>query len=115
MVFRKRVIAPLAFAWTLTAAGLAAVAFDRFAPLRCRAPEVIVEDVQIGERGNQSRIAFLCSAECTLEPYGDEFMLKAVAASFDVSLADRSERIRRVRAMPDAHRRGHFGFRESPC
>lgn len=61
--------------------------------------DVFVEDVQIGERGNQTRIAFLCSAECALEPYGDEFLLKAVAASFDVSLADRSERIDRVRAM----------------
>lgn len=97
MVFKKRVIAPLAFAWTLAAAGMAAVAFST-AP---SAPAgIAVEDVQIGERGAQTRIAFICSAACALEKRGQGFFLKAVDASFDLDLSARKTRIESVSARP---------------
>ncbi len=95
MVFKKRVIVPIAFAWTLTAAGLAALALSA-GPT----PKAVLKDIQIGERGDQTRIAFFCSADCALEARGDDFILKAVDASFDVNLAERSARIENIRATP---------------
>lgn len=94
MVFKRRVVAPIAFAWTLTAAGLAA-----FTLAAAPASMAELEDIQIGERGNQTRIAFLCSVDCVLEARGDDFLLKNIHASFDLNLAQRSKRVENVRAI----------------
>lgn len=100
-VLTKRVIAPLAFAWTLAAAGMAAVALSASPQVGAGpAGKIRIDDVQIGERGDQTRIAFICSAECDIEKQGGAFFLKAADASFDLDLSARGARVSAVRATP---------------
>lgn len=98
MIFSKRVVAPIAFAWTLAAAGMAAFALSI-------GPEgvanVSLEDVQVGERGNQTRIALICDAPCFVEKLGArEFLLRGVDTSIDLDLSDRTQNVAGLRATP---------------
>ncbi len=103
MVFKKRVFAPIVLAWTLATAGMAAVAYTAAPdaqPLG-RATRISLDDVQVGERGNQTRIAFLCNGACVLEKRdGGAYYLGGVDASFSLDLSKRSKRVQRLRAMP---------------
>jgi len=60
-----------------------------------------LEDVQIGERGDRVRIAFICSARCEIErAAGDGFRIRNVAATLDVDLSGRSALIEYLRVTP---------------
>ncbi|MEO1243503.1 MAG: hypothetical protein AAFX54_16465 [Pseudomonadota bacterium] len=98
MIFTKRVVAPIAFAWTLAAAGMAAVALTSGPD---GAPRISLEDVQVGERGNQTRIALICDAPCVVEKLGArEFLLRGVDASMDVDLSTRTKNVAALLASP---------------
>lgn len=98
MIFTKRVVAPIAFAWTLAAAGMAAVALTAGPD---GAPRISLEDVQVGERGNQTRIALICDAPCVVEKLGArEFLLRGVDASMDVDLSARTKNVAALQASP---------------
>ncbi len=100
MIFTKRVVAPIAFAWTLASAGLAVFA-QSIAPTG--ATNVSLEDVQVGERGNQTRIALICDAPCFVEKLGSkEFLLRGVDTSLNVDLSDRTQNVTGLRATPNA-------------
>ena len=88
MVLKKRVVTPIAFAWTFTAACMATVA------LSAPPPGQEVEDVQIGERNNQTRIALLCTEACSLTKRGDDvFLLHGANADFSLDLSERSQNV----------------------
>jgi hypothetical protein len=98
MVFKKRIIAPIVFAWTLAAAGMAAVALTAApdSPLR-----IHLDDVQVGERGNQTRIALICDSPCVLEKRGArEFLLRGVDASLELDLSSRTQNVAMLFARP---------------
>ncbi len=60
-----------------------------------------IGDIQVGERGNQTRIAFLCDGACILEKREAEaFYLSGVDASFILDLSRRSKRVQSLRAIP---------------
>ena len=85
MGLKKRVVARLFFAWTLAAAGMAAVA------LSASPGSDGLVDVQVGERGNQTRIALLCAASCNVEKRSNtEFVLNGIGAEFTLDLSARS-------------------------
>ncbi len=105
MNFSKRILAPIVFAWMLATAGMAAVAYTATP----EAPPVgegdgariVIGDIQVGERGNQTRIAFLCDGACILEKReADAFYLSGVDASFILDLSRRSKRVQSLRAIP---------------
>ncbi|MHA7873188.1 MAG: tetratricopeptide repeat protein [Hyphococcus sp.] len=99
MIFTKRVVAPIAFAWTLAAAGMAAVALNA-APIDTRA-RASLEDIQVGERENQTRIALICDAPCYAEKLGAcEFLLRGVDASITLDLTRRVRNISALTASP---------------
>ena len=55
----------------------------------------------LGERGNQTRIAFLCSEGCALEKRAEgAFFLDGVTAEFLLDVSTRSDRVRLVKATP---------------
>ena len=65
------------------------------------AAQTTLKDVQLGERGNQSRLAFFCDGACSIEKTANGgFLLHGVAASFDLDLSKRSERLRELHASP---------------
>lgn len=98
MIFTKRVVAPIAFAWTLAAAGMAAVALTAGPG---GVAHINLEDVQVGERDNQTRIALICDAPCVVEKLGArEFLLRGVDASLDVDLSARAENVSALHASP---------------
>jgi len=98
MIFTKRVVAPIAFAWTLAAAGMAAVALTAGPSGGAR---INLEDVQVGERDNQTRIALICDAPCVVEKLGArEFLLRGVDASLDVDLSARADNVSALHASP---------------
>jgi hypothetical protein len=105
MNFSKRILAPIVFAWMLATAGMAAVAYTA-APEGSPVGEgagarIAIGDIQVGERGNQTRIAFLCDGACILEKReADAFYLSGVDASFILDLSRRSKRIQSLRAIP---------------
>jgi len=105
MNFSKRILAPIVFAWMLATAGMAAVAYTA-APEAPPVGEVAgariaIGDIQVGERGNQTRIAFLCDGACILEKReADAFYLSGVDASFILDLSRRSKRVQSLRAIP---------------
>ncbi len=86
MGLKKRAMARLFLAWVLSAAGMAAVALSA-------TPEASgLLDVQIGERGNQTRIALLCDTACNIEKRSNtEFMLHGVGADISLNLSARSK------------------------
>ncbi|GJL95094.1 MAG: hypothetical protein DHS20C05_14990 [Hyphococcus sp.] len=115
MIIKRSLLAPIVFAWTLAAAGMAALAVtvapgalsqttlsqpagpQNLAPagqIQADAPRFSVKDVQIGERGNQTRIAVLCGGPCEIKKTtGGEFFLGGVEASFELDLSSRSDRL----------------------
>ena len=100
MIFKKPVAASIAFAWTLAAAGMAAFALSI-------GPEsesnVSLEDVQVGERGNQTRIALICDAPCFVEKLGArEFLLRGVETTLNLDLSDRTKNVSGLRASPSS-------------
>ncbi|GEM_PF-1437138 len=98
MVFKKRILAPAAFMSTLALAGMAAMALTRAPESAAR---MQLQDVQIGERGLQTRIAFLCENGCTLELRDDgAYYLDGVSAAFNIDLTDRSARVQSLKATP---------------
>lgn len=53
-----------------------------------------LDDVQVGERDLQTRIALICDGDCVLEKRGDtEFFLRGAASDMMLDLADRSDNI----------------------
>ncbi len=86
MGLKKRLVARLFFAWGLTPIGMATFALSATPD----APGL--EDVQLGERGNQTRIALLCFTACTIERRSNtEFVLHGVGADFSLDLSARSK------------------------
>jgi len=58
-------------------------------------------DIQIGERGNQTRIAFVCHGECFLSKReGGRYHLSGATASIQVDLASRSDRLSSIVLTP---------------
>ena len=95
MGLKKRAMARLFLAWVLAAAGMAAVALSA-AP---DAPGLV--DVQIGERGNQTRIALLCVTPCNIEKRSNtEFVLHGVGADLSLDLSTRSKFVSTFTASP---------------
>ncbi len=94
----------------LATAGMAAVAYatapEGFPPSSAAATDdagasMAIGDIQVGERGNQTRIAFLCDGACILEKReADAFYLSGVDASFILDLSRRSKRVQSLRAIP---------------
>ncbi len=79
-------MARFTLAWLLAAAGMAAVALSATPG----APGL--EDVQVGERGNQTRIALLCVGPCSVEKRSNtEFLLHGAEAELSFDLSDRSK------------------------
>lgn len=61
-----------------------------------------LEDVQIGERGDRVRIAFICRARCEIErAAGEGFRIRNVASTLDVDLTGRSALIDYLRVTPE--------------
>lgn len=88
MLLNKRVLATFTFIWTLAAAGMAAVALSA-------TPEAgKLDDVQIGERGDQTRLALICTGACNvIKRDNDVFLLHGANADFKLDLSDRSKNI----------------------
>ena len=62
-----------------------------------------LEDVQVGERDLQTRIALICEGPCTLEKRSDDtFFLPGVDAEMSLDLQDRSENIEGFSIRHDA-------------
>jgi hypothetical protein len=81
---------------TLTAAGAAVLS----APAHAVSG---LEDVQVGERDLQTRIALICEGPCTLEKRSDDtFFLPGVDAEMALDLTDRSENIEGFSIRHDA-------------
>ncbi len=103
MVYKKRIIAPIAFAWTLAAAAMAAVALT-VAPAATPSdllPSILLDDIQVGERGNQTRIALICDSPCVVEKRGArEFLLRGVNASLELDLSARTQNVTMFSATP---------------
>ena len=95
MGLKKRAFVRLFFAWTLSAAGMAAVA------LSATPAAPALDDVQLGERGNQTRIALLCEAPCSVEKRSNtEFVLHGVGAQLRLDLTSRSKFVSTFSASP---------------
>jgi len=93
MVLKKRILASFTFVWTLAAAGMAAVALSATPELNG------LDDIQVGERGNQTRIALICAGPCNLEKRGNsEFILRGAAADLSLDLSARSEHVVSLKA-----------------
>lgn len=74
-------------------AGAAAMAFNG------DPPPALIEDVRVGERGQQTRIALFCRMECRAESLGDgEFFLAGAGDNFDIDISQASERALSLRA-----------------
>jgi len=100
MIFKKRVAASIAFAWTLAAAGTPAFALS-IGP--DGSSDVSLEDVQVGERGNQTRIALICDAPCFVEKLGArEFLLRGVDTTLNLDLSERTQNVSGLRATSSA-------------
>ena len=62
-----------------------------------------LEDVQVGERDRQTRIALVCAGSCTVEKRGGgSFFLHGVTAEMTLDLTARSRNVAGFRMMPDA-------------
>ena len=62
-----------------------------------------LEDVQIGERDLQTRIALICDGPCTIEKRDDtSFFLHGVTSDMSLDLAERSRNIGGFKMTPDA-------------
>lgn len=97
MILKRRILASAAFLPTVAMAGVAALAVTR-APA---AAHTQLQDVQIGERGAQTRIAFLCGGECALAQRDDgAFYLSGVSSAFTIDLSGRSARVQGLKATP---------------
>lgn len=58
--------------------------------VRAAAP-IVINDIQVGERGSQTRIALVCSAPCIAEKKDNQqFLLPGVEATIDLDLTARS-------------------------
>ena len=65
---------------------------------RAEAPPL--EDVQIGERGDQTRIALICVDACSLTKRNDaEFLLRGANADFVLDLTERSDNVAKLTAL----------------
>ncbi len=100
MIFSKHVVAPLAFAWAVAATDMAVFALS-IGP--DNVANASLEDVQVGEQGNQTRIALICDTPCFVEKLGArEFLLRGVDTSIDLDLSDRTQNVAGLRATPSA-------------
>ncbi len=71
-------------------AGLAGLA----APAMASPGAMGLEDVQVGERGLQTRIALICVSDCVIEKRGGaDFLVRGVASDMDLDLSSRSSNI----------------------
>lgn len=95
MAGNRRIVAFFTFGWTLAAAGMAALALNASGDI----PDL--EDVQVGERGDQTRIALLCTSPCTLEKRGEfEFLLHGASAEMTLDLTERTKNVDTLTAVP---------------
>ncbi|WP_411817549.1 tetratricopeptide repeat protein [Hyphococcus sp. DH-69] len=61
-----------------------------------------LEDVQVGERNLQTRIALICDGPCSIEKRADEqFFLRGVSSDMTLDLSDRSKNIEGFELVPD--------------
>ena len=59
-----------------------------------------LEDVQVGERGDQTRIALICAGACSVTKRNDaEFLLRGANADFVLDLAERSDNVAELTAI----------------
>ncbi len=62
-----------------------------------------LQDVQVGEKDLQTRIALICAGTCSLEKRGaSDFFLRGVTSDLSLDLADRSRNIAGFAMVPDA-------------
>ena len=87
MAIFKGILGALVVGWTIVAFAQAIAA----APIP-GAPDL--EDVQIGERGERTRIALICAETCDLTKRNDtEFLLRGANADFQLDLTERSQNL----------------------
>ena len=95
MALKKRAVARLLMVSGLAAAGMAAVA------LSATPGASGLVDVQVGERGNQTRIALMCVSPCNVEKRSNtEFVLHGVSADLSLDLSARSKFVSKFTAAP---------------
>ena len=93
MAVGKRVSAP----FTVFSALLSALAVLSG---RAGAEAPALEDVQVGERGDQTRIALICAGACSVTKRNDaEFLLRGANADFVLDLAERSDNVAELTAI----------------
>ncbi len=87
---------------TFIAAGTAVLLLCA-APAASAAPGQGLDDVQVGEKELQTRIALICDGPCGLEKRGDGvFFLRGVTADMSLDLSSRSRNITGFTLKPDA-------------
>lgn len=85
----------LASAFVTIGAGSMAASGETAAP-------AMIEDIRIGERGMQTRIALFCRAACEPLSMGDgEYFLAGAGDNFDIDISSASERVQRMIATPE--------------
>lgn len=93
---KTHVVARLLFACGLASVGMATGALS--------ATPLGLEDVQLGERGNHTRIALMCNSTCNIEKRSDtEFMLHEVGADVSLDLSERSKFVSAITFAPDGN------------
>ncbi|WP_375201110.1 tetratricopeptide repeat protein [Hyphococcus sp.] len=98
-MFRNTAIAAGIFALALCVPLIASGAFGAAQA----APGQGLEDVQVGEKDLQTRIALICDGPCSLEKRGDGvFFLRGVTAEMSLDLSTRSHNIAGFTMVPDA-------------
>ncbi|WP_425409609.1 tetratricopeptide repeat protein [Hyphococcus sp.] len=96
MPFFKRALLRFAAAFCAAGAGVCLFASPVLA-------SSALQDVQVGERDLQTRIALICEGLCNLEKRSDDvFFLPGVSVEMALDLSDRSENVEGFSIRPDA-------------
>ena len=98
MTINNRMLRTAFLSWGAATAASSGLAFTIAANAADRG---VVEDIQVGERGNRTRIAVFCTTPCALsDAGGDSLALTGASTSLSVELGDRSKNILAVDAKP---------------
>ena len=97
MLLKKRTIVAVAVGWLTVVFAIAAIAVTATAATT----GATIDDVQIGKRGNLTRIALICTPACNLGADEDgDFILHGVFATMKVDLSSRSDVVRSFATIP---------------
>ncbi len=96
----RRMVAFFTFGWGIAVAGVTALVLTTMSEASDLEAGGLA-DIQVGERGDQTRIAILCDLDCELEPRGDfEFMLSGAVDDLSLDLSDRTKNISALSLAP---------------